>query len=87
MSATSDTVPAQAEMELTEYDRQDAQLLLKKARHLMSGREYDVCEAAAESGEVSGSGGGPTEDDFSIFENFRRQFIPELAQWRREAGM
>ena len=73
-------------MELTEYDCEDARLLLSHAGNLMSGRERDVCEAAAESGTVAGSGGGVLEDDFSIFENFRRQFISELAEWRRQAG-
>lgn len=82
-------------MEYTDYDREDARLLLANMSGDMSGRERDVCERIAdgampgtaplaEAGEENG-GGLTSEDlgDTQIFENFRRQYISELADLRK----
>jgi hypothetical protein len=55
--------------------QQDAKALLATVRHLMSGYEMQVCEAAAEIDDAD-------EIDVDVITRLRNQFVREIAAWK-----
>lgn len=78
---TAETIREMTEHEDAAYHawgddlQQDARALLATVRHLMSGREIAVCEAAADIEQSDGV-------DASLLASLKIQFSREIARWK-----
>lgn len=66
--------------EITEdEDRYDAAALLAVARHMMTGREIDLCERLTDEGSY---GVETPKQDRAVLDLLRLQFYAQIANWK-----
>ena len=70
----------------SDSDLAAANAMLAKCRHIMTGREIEVCERIASLADSDFDEFSLTKEDVAWFSNMQTQFAREIGEWAAEEG-